>query len=170
MDHSLTIVIKNFRNVPYDKENLVSWFNPGSVIFINDLLVANCDLQRLFQMPFAAVCMCLRDQEYKTFDVSFLRYFSDDYSLVDILFSPWLKQLQPTLCDFCGLNADTLIEAGLTKRHVRQLFLPLSFWAETLSFEQKHWRKLRITRNAHNYFCDLDNELLNGVSALHLDL
>ena len=164
----ISLVIKEWKDVERDDDDMSTWFAPGALVLVPELLHHGIDFQRLVKLPFAAVCMCVRDESLQTFHVDMLHRFGEDGSSLNALFSPWVDQLTPGLCAFCGFNADALIEDGLTKRHVKEVMRPLSWWSATLEFETRHWRKLRI-KHPHRYFDDLDSELLNGQDTAALD-
>jgi len=160
----VSLVVHGWRDVERREDDVSTWFAPGALVLVSELVHHGVDFQRLVKLPFAAVCMCVRDESLRPFHVDMLHKFGEDGGPLNVLFGPWVSQLTPGLCDFIGLTADALLDGGLTKRHVRTLYMPLSWWAHTFEFEPKHWRKLRI-RHPHRYFDDLDADMLNSADS-----
>lgn len=118
-----------------DDADPLTWFEPGRIIFIETLVERGMTLRQLFEVPLANALMCVRDRGLSLLHVDHLALFDDAARSVDVLFSPWMDQLTPAVCDALGLTAARLLRDGLTKRHVRRMSLPYSEWARLFGLD-----------------------------------
>ena len=161
----LCIVVRRWSDAPHER------FAPGKIVYLQDLIEENLVLERFFDVPLPVLCMCMRDREtLRMIDLDMLKRLDSNFSSVQVLFSKWSTHLQPEICTLLGLDADRLINDGLTKRHVRRLNWPLSTWVDLFGLENRHVKELGI-RNQGAYFDNLDAELADAcVSAEALDI
>ncbi len=110
--------------------------------------------------------MCIRDEKLAMFHVDMLSRFDDRFHSVDVLFSPWMDDLEPVWCCRIGLTIERLLKDGLSRRHVRQLNLRMSTWSELFGMDQATLTQLDI-RNYGAYFADVaeDMSCVGGAAA-----
>ena len=158
------VFVPNSRPPPASDAAVDTWFGPGRVVFIERLIDRRFTVERLFQLPFGWALMCVRDESLATFHVDMISRFDDRYHSVDILFSPWLDELDPASCQRIGLTIERLLRDGLTASHVRRLRLRLSEWSELFGMDTAAMVKLGITRYG-DYFPEVADDLGRGGAA-----
>jgi hypothetical protein len=140
------VYLPDARDPPYDDAVVDTWFAAGRVVFLERLIDRGFSIERLFALPFYYAVMCIRDEQLRMFHIDMLSRFDDRFHAVDVLFSPWMEDLEPAWCRRIGLTMERLVRDGLSKRHVRQLRLRLSDWNELFGMDEATLRELGITR------------------------
>jgi hypothetical protein len=138
-----------------------TWFAPGRLVFIERLVERKFSIEKLFRIPFAYAYMCIRNEQLQTFHVDMLSLFDDRLHSVDMLFSPWLEDLDGPSCARVGLTMERLLKDGLSKRHVKKLWLPMSEWSELFGLDAAALEKLGITHYGE-YFPNVAADLGEG--------
>jgi hypothetical protein len=166
----LHIVFDSWADVPLNQDDVTSWFAPGRVIRLEQLAARSFTPHRLTRLPLDLVIMCVRDEDMAIFHVDMLKRLDHTFSSVELLYSPWLDQLTPMYSAAIGLDADRLLEDGLTRQHVRQVFLRLSEWRTIFKLENSHIKRLGI-QNLNHCFDDVATDLAeNGHDASLLSI
>jgi hypothetical protein len=163
-EKDVSVFVADARDPPHDEDVVDTWFAPGRVVFMDRLIDRGFTIDRLFALPFHYALMCIRDEKLRTFHVDFLRRFDDRFHSVDILFSPWMEELEGAWCRRIGLTIERLIQDGLTRRHVRQLNMRLSRWNDLFGMTDQHIKELGIVHYGE-YFADLAEDMVSPVAA-----
>lgn len=160
----VSIYVENAPTRPFKYDDLETWFTPGRVVYMEQLIDHGFTVERLFALPFHYVVMCIRDEKLNTFSCNMLSLFDDKFHSVDILFSPWLRELDPALCRLIGLTMDCLLRDGLSRKHVRRLYMRMSDWTLLFGMVSEDLGKLGITQYSE-YFEDVAGDLGQGGAA-----
>jgi hypothetical protein len=166
------LVIRNWPKIPFDELVVSSWFPPGETVFWQDLIKRGLSVDKLFTVPLPLLCVSVRSRDsLDMFHVNFIKDLSDDFSTVQILFSPWVHQLEPAYCEIVGLDANRLVADGLNKKHVKKLFWPLSRWEALFGLKARHIETLKIGK-MYLYFKHLEDDVNNtiAVDSLRIDI
>lgn len=167
MDVSVLVKGASFPHV--SDSAMHTWFAPGRIVFLERLIDRRFTVERLFELPFSLAFMCIRDENLAMFHVDMLRRFDDRFHSIDVLFSPWLEELDPASCRRVGLTIERLLEDGLTRKHVRELQLPLSEWTRLFGMDTEALAKLGIARYGE-YFPGVAEDLGRGGAAAGVPL
>jgi len=70
--------------LPYDEADVSTWFQPGRVVLVEDLVARGITVEQFFGFPFQLVLMHVRDADLRMFSVDMLRLFDDGVSSVEV--------------------------------------------------------------------------------------
>ena len=158
------VFVPGARHPPFRADAVETWFTPGRVVYIERLMERGVTLDHLFRLPFQVVYMCVRNEKLAMFHVDMLSVFDDRFHSVDLLFSPWLDDMDAASCARVGLTMRRLLADGLFKRHVRKLWLPMSEWSELFGMDAAALGQLGITQYSE-YFPNVAEDLGRGGGA-----
>ena len=155
------VYVENARAPHAADDRVDTWFAPGRVVLLERLVERRFTVGRLFSLPFHYAYMCIRDEQLAMFHVDMLARFDERFRSLDILFSPWLEDLEAATCARIGLTMERLLRDGLTRRHVRTLRLRMSAWSELFGLDTATLELLGIT-NYGEFFDDVATDLGRG--------
>lgn len=166
----VSLVIRNWPKQRYDELVIGSWFQPGAVVFWEDLLKATSDIDSFFNIPLPLLCICVRKRDsLDMFHIDFMKDLDDNFKTITILFSPWAMTLERPFCQMIGVDMNRLVADGISKKHVKKLYWSLSKWKELFDFEERHFNILGI-KKPHSYFRHLEDDIAEHARALRIDI
>ena len=163
-------MIRNWPRQRYDELVIGSWFQPGAIVFWEDLIKVSNDVNTFLNIPLPLLCICVRKRDtLEMFHINFMRDLDDNFNSVSVLFSPWLHSLEPAFCQMIGLDMSRLISDGLSKKHVRRMFWPLSQWKDLFDFQERHFQVLGI-RKPYLFFKNLEQDISEHAQSLNINI
>jgi hypothetical protein len=157
----MCVFVQNARYPKVVDSAVDTWFAAGRVVYVERLIERGFTVERLFALPFCFAMMCIRDEKLRMLHVDMLSLFDDRLHSVDVLFSPWLAQMDPASCARFGLTMERLLEDGLSKRHVKMLRMQMSTWSSLFGMNGDALKKLGITQYS-DYFPEVAVDLGRG--------
>lgn len=131
---------------------------PGSIVRFSELVERGVTLSALQDIHLQALVMCVRGDNFEKLSVKLMRALDPGYDFLAVLFGPWAQQLTPPICKHIGLNAQALLDAGIHRHNVRELFWPLSRWVDLFGVDESFMAALNI-QDLDDYFPNLHSDI-----------